>query len=157
VSTRQIAEYDSPRLNEPVPQPEITGSFARARLGPFHLPRGVSVALDGTHRLLFRMHYENDEAAESYSRKLLQRDVEVTLAKYSKKILEVCFANPVVAFSSGVPLLDPSAAAQWCSELSADRQFACTQNTVIVSAILDAMPAEVRTQLESQFLQRPLR
>ncbi len=146
MSSMLIAEYEAPDVNEPVPQPEITGSFASARLGPFHVPLGVEVSVWHRAGCVFTFVYANEEEPEASAR-ALGSSAEVRLGSRSRKVLALRLDAPADALATGQRLFDPSSAQAWCRDLPLDRQFVCFRNAQVVAAVLDAMPWQVREEI----------
>lgn len=144
MATAMVAEYQSPEVNDPVPQPEVTGSHASARLGPFYVPRGVVLSVGARDRCAFELAYENDEPAEREPRRVGNRETFVVLGRRSRKILSVLLDGASAVLARRERILDPDVSRNWLHELTADRRFACAQNAVVVSLVLDAMPDDVR-------------
>lgn len=133
--------------NTPVPQSHVTGEHASALLGPLHVPRSVLVGLDADGRCVFQFEYVNAEPPEHRSRVLSDPRIHVRLAKHTKKILEVSFAEPEVFLRRGGFSFDASESMSWCADLEVDRQFVSSRNAEVVASIIAELPQEIRTQL----------
>lgn len=144
--TVERSEYESQDMNEPIPQTEITGSYASASLGPLHVPVSVMAEVDGRN-CRFDFSYVNSEAPEATFRTLSLGQTQVLLGRHTKKILSLVFEDAAEVLRRGDRLFDPLECGAWCGSLGRDRQFTCRRNAEIVGATLAALPEDIRHSL----------
>ena len=148
MSNTLVAEYVSPDVNEAVPRGPKGEIRSTARLGPFHAPVGVAIAIESKHLCKVRFHYVNDEQPESVMRRSADHpDVEFLLGRKTRKILAVTIRNLRSKLEPEQQVFDPRVAREWCAELTTDRQWTCLQNAVVASSALREMPADIRQSL----------
>ena len=147
---RRIGLPARSRISELVDRPDPDFLGRSSGLAPANIP--VSGEIEATPgRILLRLQYSDDEKPEfSYRPYCTEPRIDVRVGQFTKKIIEVRFADPVPHMASGnrIPF-DTDLRPPWLEGLPKRLQRVTELTADIVGLILEEIPPRLRREIKA--------